>query len=676
MASPSRTGGQQSKSIGHYILMKTIGEGTFGKVKLGTHILTGERVAVKVLEKERIVDAADVGRVAREIHILKLIRHSHIIQLYEIIETPRQLYLIMEYASGGELFDYIVCHGRAQEPEACRFLHQILAGVEKVHNMRVVHRDLKPENLLLDDRKDIKIVDFGLSNTYQENQLLNTACGSPCYAAPEMIAGKAYHPPMVDIWSCGVILFALVCGYLPFEDQNHAKLYEKILSADYEVPDFISEDVTDLIAAMLTTDPDKRITLAGIRQHRWYQQIPEASLPDISGHWGLGSTNKATAPKWRKTNSPAIILDEEILEQLESYGFSREYATKCLHTNKHNHVTTTYYLLLSKKQRSSSDGTTPASHALADLEAQCFDAFNSEPEAMEPAVAMVATPSRAVRHEAMAAGGDVPERRSWSWARSPRDAETGRARQTNGTVGVPKLDFNSAFPKEGSGIRLSNKSPEDLADAMDVAVPTRRPQTARGEHPPAPGSARRATSPWNAGIAPYRAQRGERVSYSGTGGYSPREPPVMMPLTARPRMQAMDASSWDGSRGAPAYGTSRGQPRHASCGPSAAVRVRRSTGNVDGACSTRQAGGMNISCSSQLPPHAVMAEVVRALALQQIPCRQVSTRMLRCQTAGVRIEVNVSYSAGGGTMLRLVQVAGDPGHYRDVCAQLVSELQL
>merc|ERR1719220_2973078 len=146
-----------------------------------------------------MVDVSEIKRVAREIHILKLIRHPHIIQLYEIIETPRQLYLIMEYAPGGELFDYIVEHGRAEEREACRFLHQILAGVERVHEMCVVHRDLKPENLLLDDRRDIKIVDFGLSNTYQEGQLLQTACGSPCYASPEMIAGQRYVPSRVDI---------------------------------------------------------------------------------------------------------------------------------------------------------------------------------------------------------------------------------------------------------------------------------------------------------------------------------------------------------------------------------------------------------------------------------------------------------------------------------------------
>jgi len=180
----------KAKSIGNYILGKTLGEGTFGKVKLATHILTGEKVAIKILEKDRIIDVSDVERVAREIYILKFIRHPNIIQLYEIIETPKQLFLVTEYISGGELFDYIVANTRVEEKEASKFFHQIIAGVEYIHKLKIVHRDLKPENLLLDYNKNIKIVDFGLSNTYGENELLKTACGSPCYAAPEMIGGK------------------------------------------------------------------------------------------------------------------------------------------------------------------------------------------------------------------------------------------------------------------------------------------------------------------------------------------------------------------------------------------------------------------------------------------------------------------------------------------------------
>mmetsp|Transcript_3443 Transcript_3443/g.3199 ORF Transcript_3443/g.3199 Transcript_3443/m.3199 type:complete len:173 (+) Transcript_3443:1-519(+) len=165
----------KTKNIGHYVLGKTLGEGTFGKVKLGVHIYTGEKVAVKILEKDKIMEVADVERVAREIYILKLIRHPNIIQLYEIIETGKQLYLIMEYASGGELFEYIVNKGKVKEPEAAKFFHQIINGVNYLHNLGIVHRDLKPENLLLDHNKEIKIVDFGLSNTYKVGEKLKTA---------------------------------------------------------------------------------------------------------------------------------------------------------------------------------------------------------------------------------------------------------------------------------------------------------------------------------------------------------------------------------------------------------------------------------------------------------------------------------------------------------------------
>lgn len=320
-------------ALGHYILGKTIGEGTFGKVKLGRHILTGERVAVKVLEKDRIQEVADIERVAREVQLLKLIRHPHVVQLLEIIETKNQLYLIMEYASGGELFDYIVQHQRVPEQQACIFFHQIIAGVEKIHAMNVVHRDLKPENLLLDEHKCIKIVDFGLSNRFETNQLLKTACGSPCYAPPEMVSGQSYVPQMCDLWSCGVILFAMVCGFLPFEDSNTSALYKKILAANYQPPAFISDSVKDLISGLLTVDPAKRFTIADVRAHPWYQQVPDAALKP-----------KALA------ELPGG-LDEDVLEELKRHGFPREYAINCLQNNKHNSVTTTYYLLAAKRRR-------------------------------------------------------------------------------------------------------------------------------------------------------------------------------------------------------------------------------------------------------------------------------------------------------------------------------------
>lgn len=186
----------------------------------------------------------------------------------------------MEYASGGELFEYIVANNRVKEKEACKFFRQIIAGIEYIHKLGVVHRDLKPENLLLDHNKDIKIVDFGLSNTYKPGELLKTACGSPCYAAPEMIAGKKYVGLQVDIWSCGVILFALLCGYLPFEDANTANLYKKILSGDFHVPKFVSSEAKDLLKGILNTDPIRRFTISDIKKHPWYSISPLEKEPE------------------------------------------------------------------------------------------------------------------------------------------------------------------------------------------------------------------------------------------------------------------------------------------------------------------------------------------------------------------------------------------------------------
>ena len=323
------------KIIGHYLIEKSIGEGTFGKVKLGTHTLTGEKVGIKILEKDRITDVSDVERVAREIHILKLIRHPNIIQLYEIIETPKQLYLIMEYASGGELFDYIVAKGRLKEKEACKFYQQIMAGVDYIHQLNIVHRDLKPENLLLDHENNIKIIDFGLSNTFQEKETLKTACGSPCYAAPEMIAGKKYIGTQVDTWSCGIILFALICGFLPFEDPDTTELYKKILIGKFNIPSFVSQEAKDLIKQILVGDPQKRYTPKDIRSHSWFTTTNQP----ICQAKGLivGYTH--------------MLYEEQILIQLEQKGFQRDKVVRYLDANKHNHETTCYYLILKKLEK-------------------------------------------------------------------------------------------------------------------------------------------------------------------------------------------------------------------------------------------------------------------------------------------------------------------------------------
>eukprot|EP00826_Nyctotherus_ovalis_P051220 TRINITY_DN6390_c0_g1_i2.p1 TRINITY_DN6390_c0_g1~~TRINITY_DN6390_c0_g1_i2.p1 ORF type:complete len:549 (-),score=165.41 TRINITY_DN6390_c0_g1_i2:349-1995(-) len=334
------TSDSNKKSIGQYILGRTLGEGTFGKVRVATHILTGEKVAIKILEKDRVTDVADVERVAREIHILKIVRHPNLIQLYEIVETTKQLYLVTEYVTGGELYEYIVANNKLKEPEACRIFQQIISGVEYIHKLHIVHRDLKPENLMLDNYKNVKLGDFGLSNTYKEDERLKTACGSPCYAAPEMIAGKKYNGLQVDIWSVGVVLFALLCGHLPFEDPNTGNLYKKILNGDYTLPAFLSAEAKQMVRGILNTDPQKRFTIEDIRGHAWYKQWPALTKEGII----VGVHQIPTEP---------IILKE-----VARLGLDPEYTKKCVEANKHNAATTTYYLLLQKFVREG--GKSPA----------------------------------------------------------------------------------------------------------------------------------------------------------------------------------------------------------------------------------------------------------------------------------------------------------------------------
>jgi len=257
--------------LGDYILMRTLGAGSFSKVKQAIHRPTGLKVAIKILNRKKL-KAMDMDlKVRREINILRVLKHPHIIELYEVIDTPSDIFVVMEYVEGGELFDYIVTHGRLQENDARRFFQQIVSGIEYLHENRVVHRDLKPENLLLDKKNRIRIADFGLSNLIYDGNFLKTSCGSPNYAAPEVISGQLYVGPEVDVWSCGVILYALLCGSLPFDDENIPNLFRRIKIGKYTLPPHLSKQAADLIPKMLTVNPVDRITVDQIRKHPFFQ---------------------------------------------------------------------------------------------------------------------------------------------------------------------------------------------------------------------------------------------------------------------------------------------------------------------------------------------------------------------------------------------------------------------
>ncbi|XP_057486783.1 SNF1-related protein kinase catalytic subunit alpha KIN10-like [Actinidia eriantha] len=332
MDGSARASSSPSSSLSNYRVGKTLGIGAFGKVKLALHILTGIKVAIKILDRQSI-NVSEAEKVRREINNLRLFSHPHIVRLYEVIETRHKIYVVMEYMNAGELFDYITENGRLKEDEARHFFQQIISGVECCHLHMVVHRDLKPENLLLDLKRNIKIADFGLSNIMRDGHFLRTNCGSPNYAAPEVISKKLYAGPEVDIWSCGVILYALLCGRLPFDDDNLPGLCAKINNGVYTFPNHLSHGARDLISRILIVDPITRLSIPEIRQHPWFQlHIPRYLV-----------THSVTATYGTRK------IEEDIVLEVAKMGFDVHKVIESLQNGMQNEATLTYYLLSDKR---------------------------------------------------------------------------------------------------------------------------------------------------------------------------------------------------------------------------------------------------------------------------------------------------------------------------------------
>ena len=258
--------------IRNYIFDKEIGEGNFGKVKLCIYKPTNEEFAIKILNKEMIKKKMK-NSIFKENEIITRFNHINVIYVFQILEDDDNFYIIMEYCKYGELFDYIVNHERLSEEESSIFFYQLINGVEYIHSKGIAHRDLKPENLLLAENNILKIIDFGLSHEFRGDQLgelLSTKCGSPSYAAPEIISCQSYDGFKVDVWCCGIILYAMVCGYLPFEGENNDILFKNILECQPELPEFMSDVTKDIILRILEPDPDERISIKEIKNHRFY----------------------------------------------------------------------------------------------------------------------------------------------------------------------------------------------------------------------------------------------------------------------------------------------------------------------------------------------------------------------------------------------------------------------
>nr|XP_020642208.1 serine/threonine-protein kinase MARK1 isoform X2 [Pogona vitticeps] len=312
--------------IGNYRLLKTIGKGNFAKVKLARHVLTGREVAVKIIDKTQL-NPTSLQKLFREVRIMKILNHPNIVKLFEVIETEKTLYLVMEYASGGEVFDYLVAHGRMKEKEARAKFRQIVSAVQYCHQKCIVHRDLKAENLLLDGDMNIKIADFGFSNEFTIGNKLDTFCGSPPYAAPELFQGKKYDGPEVDVWSLGVILYTLVSGSLPFDGQNLKELRERVLRGKYRIPFYMSTDCENLLKKLLVLNPIKRGSLEQIMKDRWMN---------------VGHEEEELKPY---SEPEPDISDTKRIDIMVAMGFARDEIHDSLVNQKYDEVMATYLLL-------------------------------------------------------------------------------------------------------------------------------------------------------------------------------------------------------------------------------------------------------------------------------------------------------------------------------------------
>ena len=340
----------------YYEIDSKLGEGNFSSVYLSTHILTKERVAIKVLEKSKIQNNSEKIRIEREINILKKLHHYNIINLYSTIENNSKTYIIQEYIPGKNLLEYIKVRKKLDEKESCEIFQQIIFCLEYIHKLNISHRDLKPENILLTKEKKIKLIDFGLSNIYNtnNNNLLSTPCGSPFYAAPEMLKGENYNGLNIDIWSSGVILYLMLTGLLPFNDNenNINVLYKKIIDGKFNMPNYLSKNAKNLIKKILVTNPRKRIKINDIKKHSWFNLVD----------------TKLNFNKGIDINVNVIPIDEDIISEMEKLNFNKQEVRENILRDNHNYITTTYYLLVRKKVRKNCE-------SVSDFKSQLYENF-------------------------------------------------------------------------------------------------------------------------------------------------------------------------------------------------------------------------------------------------------------------------------------------------------------
>lgn len=335
---------QVQQFLSRFAIERDLGKGSYGKVRLARDKITGQLYAMKFVPKASLKKRSQVIRVNREVRLLKLLRHPNIIRLYDAIETETDIIMLTEYLPGGELLKYVQHFNKGlPEQEAKKFFIQIVSAIEYCHANNIVHRDLKPENLLLDQNKRIKLIDFGFSNVFDVAGFCNTYCGSPFYAAPEVIEGRKYVGPEADVWSLGVILYILVTGDLPFVEESLKKLCVKIKNLEYKIPETVSSEARDLIEKLLTIDQYQRISLDELKRHLWLsEKFPSEHYAPISNYI--------------PTRPFPISLDVGLLRKLESYDlFPRESLGSRILNDRYSPQFTCYHLLRERAIREANE---------------------------------------------------------------------------------------------------------------------------------------------------------------------------------------------------------------------------------------------------------------------------------------------------------------------------------
>ncbi|XP_074629946.1 serine/threonine-protein kinase MARK2-like isoform X3 [Acropora palmata] len=471
----SSTSNPEDVHVGKYRLIKTIGKGNFAKVKLAKHVPTGKEVAIKIIDKTQL-NPSSLQKLFREVRIMKFLDHPNIVKLYEVIETDKTLYLVMEYASGGEVFDYLVAHGRMKEKEARAKFRQIVSAVQYCHQKHVIHRDLKAENLLLDGDMNIKIADFGFSNEFTPGNKLDTFCGSPPYAAPELFQGKKYDGPEVDVWSLGVILYTLVSGSLPFDGQNLKELRERVLRGKYRIPFYMSTDCENLLKRFLVLNPTKRSRLEQIMSDKWMN---------------LGYDNQDLKPYCEPIPD---FKDERRIEIMLQMGFSRDEIQEALANNRYDEVMATYLLLDEKRQKLTLNGSS--------------DPLMENTSAPRPSTSIptgVPAPVRPIRASARRERGERELPRRYSEGRTPHKTSgiTRAATEAGGSSSgqtKPRSDWDKTGASRGVAPD-EERVPSSIGRASNPnksEIPERAPDRSRRgkpqrQHSMPPGIIRRNT---------------------------------------------------------------------------------------------------------------------------------------------------------------------------------------